>query len=480
MTWYRRDREAVLDALRRGEQPDLATTMAAGPLDELVALHAELGILPALDHLDVPRERTGLPDPLLLRTLATLPFLSEASLSGAAGALFREPAVLLQLGWAPAAIRAGANQRHRHPAGRQPESLPCHPDTLRDELRRVGEAAWAQLQRTGVEALYQRRLVRGRVYAVDGTGLGPDLRLVALVCVSAERPSIAAWRLLAGPASEKGKEASVTRALVAQVLELGGPGCIDLLLADALYADGPLLAWLKYGHGIDALVALPADRLLYADLQGLAQADLITWTRHRYTRTVQGHKQVRTVEVAAAGDLTSWDSFVAAAQDYGVADATLWAGLIREVAPTAQAADEAQALVSTRAWPDGFAALQAYRPRWHIEDDAYRELKEGWGLEAHRWGRDAAAARGRTTLACLAFNTAQVYRSQAGERVARRAIRRLRQERRPELGAAPVVVYAAGCYAVLALEEVLALVGAPVRESLLPAVRRTASPTHPP
>jgi hypothetical protein len=28
------------------------------------------------------------------------------------------------------------------------------------------------------------------------------------------------------------------------------------LLADALYADGPLLAWLKYRHGIDALVLL--------------------------------------------------------------------------------------------------------------------------------------------------------------------------------------------------------------------------------
>ena len=41
--WYRQDRAAVLAALRRGERPDLATTMACGPLDELVALHDELG-----------------------------------------------------------------------------------------------------------------------------------------------------------------------------------------------------------------------------------------------------------------------------------------------------------------------------------------------------------------------------------------------------------------------------------------------------
>ena len=81
-----------------------------------------------------------MPDELLLRTLATLPFAEQPSLSGASEVLFGEPAVLLQLGWAPVQIRSGSNGRHRHPQGRQEESLPCHPDTLRDTLRRVGEA----------------------------------------------------------------------------------------------------------------------------------------------------------------------------------------------------------------------------------------------------------------------------------------------------------------------------------------------------
>jgi hypothetical protein len=165
--------------------------------------------------------------------------VEQASLSGATEVLFREPAVLVQLGWAPVQIRAGSNGRHRHPDGRQEESLPCHADTLRDALRRVGESAWLKVQAAGVKALYQRQLVRGKVYAVDGSGLGEDLRLVALVCVSATRPIIVAWRLLRGPASEKGKEAVVTRSLIEQVLEMAGPQAISLLLADALYADGP-------------------------------------------------------------------------------------------------------------------------------------------------------------------------------------------------------------------------------------------------
>jgi hypothetical protein len=479
MEWYRNDKAAVAEALRRGERPDLATTMASGPLDELVALHEELGIFALLDELEVQRERAGVSDELLLRTLATLPFVEAASLSGASEVLFREPAVLLQLGWAPVQIRQGSNGRHRHPDGRQAESLPCHPDTLRDALRRAGESAWLQAQAAGVKALYQRQLVRGKVYAVDGSGLGDSLRLVALVCVSATRPIIVAWRLLSGPASEKGKEAQVTRSLIEQVLEVAGPKAINLLLADALYADGPLLAWLKYRKGIDALVSLPEDRLLYQDLKGLVDRHFLAWTPHRYVRTIGGHKQLREVEVTAAGELTSWDGFIEKAASYGVADASLWACLIRDVTSEEAAAEPPRALVSTRKFSDGFAALQAFRPRWHIEDDAYRELKEGWGLEKQRWGRDFAAALGRTTLTCLAFNTAQVYRLQAGERLASLAIRRLRRLRQHELGNAPAVIYLAGCYGVFALEELLSLLGTPVRESLLPAVQQTSSPDAP-
>jgi hypothetical protein len=423
----------------------MATTMASGPLDELVALHEELGVLAALEEVQSQRERAGIAD-----------------------ALFREPAILLRLGWAPVQIRAGSNQRHRHAQGRQAESLPCHPDTLRDALRRVGVAAWGQVQRSGVRALYARGLVRGGVYAIDGSGLGPNLRVVALVCVSATRPVIVAWRLLEGSASEKGKEAAVTRALIEQALELGGMRCIRLLLADGLYADGPLLAWLKYVKGIDALVRLPADRDLYADIAGLVRTGAIPWSRHSYTRTVRGHKERRTLDIAAVGDLTSWDSYVAAAASHGHPEATLWAGLIHGV--PASPTTEPWALVSTRPWPRGYDAVQAFRPRWHIEDDAYRELKEGWGLEEQRWGRDSTVAHGRLTLTCLAFNTAQVYRLLAGERLAQCAIRRLRRERQPELGPAPAVIYLGGHYAVLALEDLLAALGVPVRESLLPAL----------
>src|SRR3954447_3216984 len=98
-----------------------------------------------------------------------------------------------------------------------------------------------------------------------------------------------------------------------------------------------------------------------------------------------------------------------------------------------------------------YAALQAYRPRWHIENDGYRELKEGFGLEDQRWGRDAAAAHCRTTLTILAFNTTQVDRGRGGQRLARLGIRRLRRESQPGLGRSPVVIFMEDCYGVMAV-----------------------------
>jgi hypothetical protein len=81
---------------------------------------------------------------------------------------------------------------------------------------------------------------------------------------------------------------------------------------------------------------------------------------------------------------------------------------------------------------------------------------------------DGPAGEGRTALTCLAFNTAQVYRLQAGERLASVAIRRLRRHRQRELGSAPAVLYVAGCYGVFSLEELLDVLGSAPRESLLP------------
>jgi hypothetical protein len=480
IAWFRQDKPAVREALRRGERPLMATTLASGPLDDWVALHIELGLFQALDPLPALRQRQGLDDPLWFRTLATLPFLEPPGLDPAARLLFQEPAILLQLGWTPAQIQHGDNHRHRHPEGRQAESLPGHPDTLRDAFRRVEASAWLQVQKAGVQSLFDHHLVRGKVYAIDGSGLGDSLPLVCLVCVSGQRPWVVAWRVLTGSASEKGKEASVTREWIEQAMAVGGPEWIERLLVDALDADGSLIAGLAYAQGIDVLVPWPGDRQMYADALGIAGSGMVAWKRNSDTRTIAGHKQRRTVETTVVGSLSSWDSFVAAAAGSGVSDASLWVYWIREVAPPEQPLAEAMALVSTRRFADGFAAVQAFRPRWHIENDNYREWKEGFGLEEQRWGRDVAAALCRTTRTLLAFNTTQVDRSRSGRRLAQTGIRRRRRQVDHQVGRAPAVVFLEDCDAVLSREELLATVGVGVRQGLLPDLEGPTVSSHPP
>jgi hypothetical protein len=76
-----------LECLQQGEYDARATT-GQGALDELAHLTAELGVWDALEAIQVSRDREGIPDELLLRTLTILPFIEALSLSAAAETLF--------------------------------------------------------------------------------------------------------------------------------------------------------------------------------------------------------------------------------------------------------------------------------------------------------------------------------------------------------------------------------------------------------
>ncbi|MBI4319249.1 MAG: hypothetical protein HY675_12230 [Chloroflexi bacterium] len=180
--------------------------------------------------------------------------------------------------------------------------------------------------------LYGKRLIRSKKMVVDGTGLGDGERVVVLSALTGNGLVPLVWEFLTGDASEKGKEAAVTRRLVERVCKVAGEGAIELLLADALYADGPLLAWLQ-SKGIVGLVRLPEDRLLCAEALSIIRLDGNQWRERRQTRVLNGHKETRKVEVACAGQLTEWDSYVAKAQELGIAEPGLFVAFVRQLEP---------------------------------------------------------------------------------------------------------------------------------------------------
>jgi len=467
--WVRQDKQTVLRRLAEGATIQTIVPRANGALEELVALSAELETFAMLDALEVRRERRGIPDSLLLHTLAVLPFLADGSLQGSAQSVFSEPAILVLLGYAPIALEEGMSARHRHKAGKTGESIPLHSDTLRDELARLSAAEWEHLQEERLRVLYAKRLIRSTKVVVDGSGLGEGERLVTLSALTGHGLIPLVWEYLTGDASEKGKEATVTRKLVERVRKVGGPQAITLLLADAFYADGPFLAWLQ-ASGTDGVVRLPEDRLLFAEGLQVIQLEGDHWEKRRQTRTLDGHKETRTVEVAVAHELTEWDSYQAKAKELGIAAAKLTVSFVRQVEPAIPAEKATLALVSTKEWAQAWQTYEAYRPRWWIENAGFNELKEGWLLERYPWGRSEAIVRGRVGFTLLAQQVVALYCQAAGRQLVGYGIRRLRRALNLALGGPGMVVVIDECYAVLHAEELLAALGHPVTQSLRRAI----------
>ncbi len=463
--WVRQDKRTVLRRLKEGAQVQTVAPEGDGALEELVALSIELKTFEMLDALPVKRDRAGIPDLLLLHTLAVLPFVADGSLSGSAQSLFAEPAILIQLGYAPVQLRQGVSARHRRPEGKTDQSVPIHPDTLRDELARLTEDDWVWLQEERLRVLYAKRLIRSKKVVVDGSGLGEGQRLVVLYALTGTGLVALAWEFLTGDASEKGKEAAVTRKLVERVRKIAGADAIKELVADALYADGPLLAWLK-ATGTDGLVRLPEKRTLLEEALSVIKLEGDKWSKRRQTRVLDGHKETRTVEVASVGELTDWDSYLAKAKELGVAEPKLYVALVRQLEPKVAPDKELLALVSTREWPDAWTTYEAYRPRWWIENGGFNELKEGWLLERYPWGRDETIVRGRVGFTLLAQQVVALYRQAAGRNIASYGIRRLRRALRLALGGPGLVLVVDDCYTVVSAEELLAALGHPVTESL--------------
>ncbi|MGD2049146.1 MAG: hypothetical protein PVH03_06605 [Chloroflexota bacterium] len=462
--WREHDRTRVLACLQDGEYEAIMTT-GQSELDVLAHLAAELGILEAVQILSVERERAGIPDELLLRTLAVLPFVEAMGLSASAKTLFADAAILLQLGYTAVELREGFNNRHGAQATvKSATSLPLHPDVLRQEMQRLEPESVADFRRHCIQQLYKRKLIKGKVYAVDGSGLSDRWRVVGLLCVVQGAPLWVTWRLLAGDASEKGKEGSVLFEMVDEVRDIAGEQAIEWLLMDALYADGPLLVGLKLKRGIDALVRLPETRTMYQDLW-----DLLDWEPQRWqsswldVRYVAGRKQLREITPGVVAGLTRWPALQEAAQAIGYEEEfSLWGCAIHARDLNDPTYQEDWALISTRSFASGRQAHTFWRKRWLIENSGFREIKEGWHLEKAPWSyTDPSIVLARITFTLLAFNVAQIAKTKRGKQLTQTGIRRLRRQLRREVGPAPVIVFAAGAYGIFNIEEIMVALGKP-------------------
>ena len=100
------------------------------------------------------------------------------------------------------------------------------------------------------------------------------------------------------------------------------------------------------------------------------------------------------------------------------------------------------------------AVLDRYDLRSLIENTAFRELKQGWGLGRFP-KKTLAAVRGHVILTLLTFTLTNAFHTEAGQALTASGIRR----QRAATDCGQVIVFAGDHYAIFDIEEVFILLG---------------------
>ena len=400
--------------------------------------------------------------------------------------LFREWALLQLIGYTTTQLQSGFCQRGHLTQG------PMHPNTLADAVERLEPAELERLLNATVQRLRARgcfRTSQGH-YALDASDLpttkrytGAGVKRYLERRVTKEKQVVEVTRAVWGfkvlivyevhlrlvvaakvvPIQEH--ESRYTRALVDQARANLGPGAVRVLLIDRGFLDGADLWYLKATLGIDFVIPAKDKMAVTADARALCRArdpatGIVAQERAGRRRTVQGRvRLVGQVTVVAVPGLRSYDQYGDAAhakqanrKDF--AAHPLNAVVVTHWEGTAYPVGEEKVFLTSLPVTAPLAVLDLYDLRSLIENTAFRELKQGWGLLQYP-KKTAAAVRGHVFVTLLTFTLANAFCTAAGHALTQRGIRRQRAEQYSPR----IVLFAGDVYGIFEIEEVLILLG---------------------
>jgi hypothetical protein len=400
--------------------------------------------------------------------------------------LFREWALLQLIGYTTTQLQSGFCQRGHLTQG------PMHQNTLADAIERLQPAELERLLNATVQRLRARgcfRTSRGH-YALDASDLpttkrytGAGVKSYLERRVTQDKQVVEVTRRVWGfkvllvyevhlrlvvaakvvPIQEH--ESRYTRELVAQARANLGPGVVRVLLIDRGFLDGADLWYLKETLGIDFVIPAKDNMAVTADARALSRerdpaTGIVAQERAGRRRTRQGRvRQVGQVTVVAVPGVQSYDQYGAAAhakqanrKDFvahplNAVVVTHWEGIAYPVG-------EEKVFLTSLPVPAPLAVLDLYDLRSLIENTAFRELKQGWGLLQYP-KKTVAAVRGHVFVTLLTFTLANAFCTTAGHTLTQHGIRRQRAEQY----CPRVVLFAGDIYGIFDVEEVLILLG---------------------
>jgi hypothetical protein len=262
------------------------------------------------------------------------------------------------------------------------------------------------------------------------------------------------------------RETQHTLALVRQAIANLGAGTIQVLLMDRGFLDGADLWVLKHQLNIDFVVPAKDDMRVTTDARALGRraADGESIFPQERAGTKKESKDGRVcwdgqVAVVGVSTLTSYDQYGTAEHAAQANRRDFVGNALNAVVVTAwqgagyPVGDEKVFLTSLPV-AEPLGVLDLYDLRSLIENTAFRELKQGWGLENYP-KKTAAAVRGHVFLTLVTFTLANAFRTQQGQDLTQHGVRRQRAEEETS----KVIIFAGDHYAIFDIEEVFILLG---------------------
>jgi hypothetical protein len=227
---------------------------------------------------------------------------------------------------------------------------------------------------------------------------------------------------------------------------------VKVLLVDGAYCVGDVLWRLKHVEKVDFIVPADTSMCITADARGLAKLKAGT--------LIKENSEIRAVGVQG---LTTYEAYQPP-QDEGHRrgpKATLNAVVVTRWKGREVPQEEQVVLITSLPVDDPLLIVDLYRKRAEMENKLHRELKQGWNIERFP-SKQHLACLAHIYLTLTLYNVACAYKTELGQELADRGIRRLRAQ---HMGGAAwvLVVYTEKEYGIFDIEEFAHLSGNPPR-----------------
>jgi len=414
----------------------------------------------------------------LLLTYQTRILLGIESMNKVPFLLFGDIGLLMTLGWTARQITEGVCKR-----GQGKHNGPVHKDTLPDCLERMGCEEITQSLNEGIKLLRKIGVGFSGTFAVDAT----DLRTTAkckgrgakriehkkrdkegnlvvipeiiygfklLLVFDVFNRYVAAARMVRIQDSEN----PLLLELIDQARKNIGRDVIKLVLVDRGFLDGGRLWTLKHKRGIDFVIPAKKNLIITNDIRGMRDLPEDANLHRQEWETKKG--VVKTIGVAG---FRTFDEYhdpkrkTAEPEQINAVMVTCWDG--QEYKPGKE-----KVFLSSLDVSKPRVVIDEYDLRSLIENCANRDLKQGWLINKYP-KKEVNAIRAHVFLTIGMFNMSLAYRSEEGEQIAEECIRRYRMKTML-MARHKCMVVCGEYYAIFDLEELMMLVGQPVRHPM--------------